>query len=49
MGFDTSWNSVSLFYDLISQGHDCLPGFELIDGNIKGRGVLQNDNVEHEK
>ena len=33
-----------LFCFLISQGHECGNGFELYDGNIKGRGIINGMN-----
>ena len=43
-----AWRNLVLFLDF-TQGHDCLSGFELHDGNIMGRGKVKSmNNVEHE-
>ena len=39
----------SIFCYLFLLGHECAKGFELLDGNIRGRGFDRMDNVEHDK
>ena len=47
--FVASENSAILSCFSISQGHDCPPGFELFDGNIKGRGFNFKIQVRQSK